>query len=237
VQAPSGEDPTGEIFLQDSAGNPIGGAPTAIGEVNTGQRVTWQVPDGTLSNGSTYQWYMEACDQGVCSPPTATQTFTINTGAAPPPPTANASATISGSAITGDDAITDPGGCSGADCPIVTNTKLKVGGDGTNHWASGLLFNLAAIPANAVVISATLNLVQQACLGSCGSGAWTGTLNIYPADSPVTAATTGPQLTAAADPNAITSGVRQRGRLRPHPAGARLGHRCTQQRAGSGSCQ
>ncbi len=206
VKDDSGDSPIGEIFLLDSAGNPIGGSPTAVGQVPDGERVTWRVPDGTLSNGSTYQWYMEACDRGVCSSPTATKTFTVNTGAAPPPPTPNASANISGNSITAEDAITDPGACSGSDCPVVSNATLKAGGDGTNHWASGLLFNLSAIPANAIVTSATLDLTQQACLGSCGSGAWPGTLDIYPADSSVTAATTGPQLAAAAHPYAASSG-------------------------------
>jgi hypothetical protein len=62
VQDATGEDPVGEIFLFDSAGNPIGGAPTATGLVSTGERVSWPVTAGTLTNGSTYQWYMETCD-------------------------------------------------------------------------------------------------------------------------------------------------------------------------------
>lgn len=205
VQDSTGDSPIGEIFLLDSAGNPIGGSPTATGVVPTGELVTWRVPAGTLADGSTYKWYMEACGEGVCSAPTPTQTFTINTSAAPPPPTPNGSVALVGSAITGMDAITDPGACSGADCPVATNTTLKVGGDGTHHWASGMLFSLSGIPANAIVTSATLSLTQQACLGSCGSGPWAGTLNLYPAASAVSTATTGPQLdAAAADPNPLS---------------------------------
>jgi len=205
VQDSSGDGPLGEVFLFDSAGNPIGGSPTATGQVIPGESLTWQVPSGNLTNGNTYQWYMETCDLGVCSAPTATQTFTVNTSAAPPPPTANASATISGTSVTGYDAITDSGACSGADCTVAANPTLNAGGDGSHHWASFLGFNLSAIPANAIITSATLNLAQQSCLGSCGSGPWTGTLDIYPADSAVTSGTTGPQLVAAAGPDAIVS--------------------------------
>jgi len=79
-----------------AAGNPIGGAPTATGQVNTGERVSWPVTAGTLTNGTTYQWYMETCDQGVCSAP---QVFTVNTAGAPPPPVATATATITGKPI------------------------------------------------------------------------------------------------------------------------------------------
>jgi hypothetical protein len=52
-----------------------------------------------------------------------------------------------------------------------------------------------------------LNLTQQACLGSCGSGAWSATLDIYPADSSVAAAATGPLLAAAAHPYVASSGA------------------------------
>ncbi len=175
----------GRIFLTDSAGSPIGGSPTAIGTVFSGERVVYHVPAGTLTDGSTYHWYMEACLQGTttCSAATGTQTFTIDTAAAPPPPTANDSSTISGSGVTGSDAIADPGACSGADCALASNPTLNVGGDGTSHWASALSFDLAdsGIPANAIVTSATLSLTQSACLGSCtgsdpyGPARWTST--------------------------------------------------------------
>jgi hypothetical protein len=78
----TGDDPTGEIFLFDASGNPVGGSPTAIGQVASGESVTWTVTPGTLTDGSTYQWYMEICDQGVCSSPSATQVFTVNTASA-----------------------------------------------------------------------------------------------------------------------------------------------------------
>jgi hypothetical protein len=125
VQDGTGDDLNGGIFLFDSSGNPIGGAPTATGTVPAGEAVTWEVPDGTLTNGDTYQWYMEACDQGVCSAPSPTQTFTVNTADAPAPPTATANATITSSAITGTDAIVDSAGCAGSDCATASNTTLK----------------------------------------------------------------------------------------------------------------
>jgi hypothetical protein len=231
VQDTTGAALTGEFFLLSSSGTAIGGSPTATGVVASGDRNTYQVPDGVLTNGTSYEWYMEACIQGTttCSAPTATMPFTINTSAAPAAPQGADSVTISGSSITDFDAITDPGGCSGSDCAVSSNSSLQVGGDGTNHWASALDFNLSAVPADAVITSATLDLTQTQCIGSCsGSGGpaarpalvpcpqvggsscstlWAGTLDIYAADSSVTAASTGPQLAATADPNVVASGA------------------------------
>jgi hypothetical protein len=38
-----------------------------------GDRDPAAVTDGSFTNGNTYKWYVEACDQRVCSVPTATQ--------------------------------------------------------------------------------------------------------------------------------------------------------------------
>jgi len=219
---------SGEFFLLTASGTPIGGAPTATGQVSSGERITYQVPDGTLSDGTSYQWYMEACYQGTCSSATAATTFAINTSSPSLPGTA--SATVSGSGITDFDAITDSGGCSGSDCAIATDSSLKVGGAGAYHWASALKFNLSAIPADTIVTGATLDLTQASCIGICSGGQsplsrpvgslsplacppggcaklWTGTLNIYPADSNVASVSTGTQLAVAADPGVMTSGA------------------------------
>ena len=93
VASAAGGEVTGEIFLQDAAGNPIGGAPTATGVVDSGEQVTYQVPPGVLSNGSTYHWYMKACQGSVCSAPTATQSFAIDTNMRPPNGTVTATVT------------------------------------------------------------------------------------------------------------------------------------------------
>jgi Putative amidase domain/Fibronectin type III domain len=189
---------TGEFFLFTSAGVAIGGSPTATGTVSSGERITYMVPNAVLSNRDSYEWYMEACYQGTCSSPTSMQYFTIDTGDAPGPLSGTTTATISGSSVTNFDGITDSGACSGSDCPVTTNTTLNVGGDGTNHWASALEFNLSAIPTNAVVTNASLDLTESGCLGTGCSPPWTGTLDIYQAESPVTSASTGPELAAAA---------------------------------------
>ena len=204
VQDATGDDPSGEIFLFGSSGNPIGGSPTAVGQVSSGERVTWDVPDGNLADGSTYQWYMEACDQGVCSAPSPTQTFTVDTSAAPPAPTATNTVTLPESAVTSMDGISDSGACSGSDCPVTAGgAALNVGYDGTSNWASGLKLNLSAIPACSTVISATLQLTRSGCLTgtSCSASA----LDVYEADSDVTQAATGPELAAAAIPDPTTA--------------------------------
>lgn len=203
VQDSTGDDLTGEISLFDSSGNPIGGSPTATGEAATGESVTWTVPPGVLTNGDTYQWYMQACDQGVCSAPSPTQTFTVDTADAPPPLTATNTATVTGSAVTGIDAITDPGACSGSDCATTVATTLNAGYNGSNNWASGLKINLSSIPAGSTIVSATLQLTESGCL--TGTGCASSAINVYPAGSDIGSAGTGPQLAAAAIQNPYTA--------------------------------
>ncbi len=204
VQDATGQDPIGEIFLFDSAGNPIGGAPTATGQVSTGERVTWPVTAGTLTNGSTYQWYMETCDQGVCSAPSATQVFTINTSGAPSPPAATATATITGSKVAGADAITDPGACSGSDCPLASNGTLNAGSDGTHSWASSIKLDLSSsIPAGSTISGATLALTESGCL--TGTACASSAIDVYQPAADVATIGTGPALAGDAMPNPVTA--------------------------------
>ena len=202
VQSTAGGEVTGEIFLQDAAGNAIGGAPTATGVVDSGEQVTYQVPPGVLSNGATYQWYMKACQGSVCSAPTATQSFAIDTYQKPP--NGVVTATITGSSVsTSDDAIVSSGACGGSDCATTSGATLNVGNDGASPWRSALKFDLSSIPADAQIAGASLDLTQAGCLSNCAAG---NTLDIYPADSDVAAATTGPQLAATEDTTMIGSG-------------------------------
>jgi hypothetical protein len=201
VQSSAGGEVTGEIFLQDAAGNPIGGAPTAMGVVDSGEQVTYQVPPGVLSNGSTYQWYMKACQGSVCSAPTATQSFAVDTYQKPPNGTVTA--TITGASVSAADAVVTSGACGGSDCATTSGAALNVGNDGASPWRSALKFELSSIPPDAQIVGAALDLTQAGCLNNCAVG---NTLAIYPADSDVTAATTGPQLAAIEDTTAITSG-------------------------------
>jgi hypothetical protein len=203
VQDATGDDPTGEIFLFDSSGSPIGGAPTATGQVDSGERVTWPVTAGTLTDSSTYQWYMVACDQGVCSAPSPTQTFTVDTASAPQLPTATATATVTGSSVTATDAITDPGACTGSDCPLASNATLNAGYDGSHNWASSLKLNLAAIPAGSTIVSATLRLTESGCL--TGSGCASSVIGVYQPGSDVASAGTGPGLATTAMPNPVAA--------------------------------
>jgi hypothetical protein len=205
VQDATGDDPTGEIFLFDSSGNPIGGSPTATGQVASGESISWPVTAGTLTDGDTYQWYMETCDQGVCSDPSPTQTFTVNTANAPGQPVATATAAITGSSVTGTDAITDPGACSGADCPTSSNATLNAGYDGTRNWESGIKLDLSSIPAGSDIVSATLQLTESGCL--TGTSCSATTFGASQAVSDVTAAATGPQLAAAAAPGPYAATV------------------------------
>lgn len=207
VQDPNDGVVTGKFFLSDSSGNPIGGSPTAVGGVLSGEAVTYRVPDNVLSNGSTYHWYMQACDdQGNCSGATSTQSFTVNTAAAPPSVSGTSTVTIAGSSIADADAIIDPGACSGADCQISSDAKLKIGSDGTDNWVSSIKLDLSSIPADSRITSATLKLTQANCLTTpCPTGGWAGALDIRPADADVAAQSTGPQLASAADQSNVVS--------------------------------
>lgn len=202
VQDATGDDPTGEIFLFDSSGNPIGGSPTATGQVSSGERVSWPVTAGTLTTGSTYQWYMETCDQGVCSAPTSTQVFTASAGNAPPP-SATATATITGSQISGTDAVSDPGSCAGSDCPLSSTATLNAGYDGTSNWASGIKIDVSSIPAGSTIVSAKLTLTESGCL--TGTSCASSPIDLYQPVSDVAAAGTGPALASDAMPNPITA--------------------------------
>lgn len=202
VQSASGGQVTGNIYLTGSTGNAIGGAPTATGVVSSGDRIIYTVPAGVLANGGTYSWDMTACQGAVCSAASPAQTFTIQAAATSPPPGA-VSTTITGSAIAASDAIITPGACSGADCATVTDGLLKVGNDGTNPWRSALKIDLSSIPPGSRIVSATLDLTEAGCLNGCPGN---GTLTVYPADSDVTAQSTGPSLAAAADSATLGSG-------------------------------
>lgn len=200
VYGPTGDSVTGEIFVQDASGNPVGETPTAIGTVPSGERVTYMIPDGTLTAGQTYSWYMLACYASLCSAPSTTQNFTFagpsSDSGSTSVPTNAITATIPSTGITSEDAITDTTGCSGSACAVNSAaTALKVGGDGTNHWASAIKADLSAVPAGSTVYSATLSLTQQACLGGCT----TDTLDVEQATSDVTAQTTGAGLLTQED--------------------------------------
>jgi Putative amidase domain len=202
VQDATGDDPTGEIFLFDSSGNPIGGSPTATGQVSSGERVSWPVTAGTLTAGATYQWYMETCDQGVCSGPSSTQVFTASAGGGPLP-SATATATITGAQITGTDAVADPGACGGSDCPLTSTTTLNAGYDGTSNWVSGLKIDVSSIPAGSTIVSATLTLTRSGCL--TGSSCASSPIDLYQPGSDVATDGTGPALAGDAMPNPLTA--------------------------------
>lgn len=220
VSGPTGDVVNGEIFLETASGTPIDGAPTALGAVQNGERVTWDVPSGVLSLGTTYEWYMEACystDTSVCSAPSAVQTFNTPTGihsnyviGGQLPPSGSKSLTISGSALSSEDAIADSGACSGADCAVQRGSTLTVGAAAdstgtTRHWVSALKASLASIPAGSQIYSAKLNLTQlspAACTAACASD----TLDVYAAGSDVAAETTGPALLADAETDENAAG-------------------------------
>ncbi|WP_330265275.1 DNRLRE domain-containing protein [Streptomyces griseorubiginosus] len=200
----SGDDVTGNIYLTDSSGNAVIATPTATGTVPSGQRVTYQLPAGSLTVGATYHWYMTACDGSLCSASTATRTFTVtdppaDTTAATP---ANAvTTTLSASALGLEDGISDTTGCGGTACGVNTGvTGPAVGGDGTDHWVSALKPDLSGIPAGSTIYSATLQLTKTGCTGDCTAD----TMNLDLAQSDPAAQNTGALLAADLDTQSDT---------------------------------
>ncbi|SEG85555.1 Fibronectin type III domain-containing protein [Actinacidiphila yanglinensis] len=200
VYGPTGDSVTGEIFLQDSTGTPVGDTPTATGTVPSGERATYAIPDGLLTTGQTYHWYMMACYESLCSAPTSVQTFTVTSASdtATDTPPANAiTITLSGSTLTTEDAVIDSTGCA-ASCPVdPVASVLKVGSDGTDEWATAIKADLSSIPTGATVYSADLTLTKSACLNVCSAQ----TVDIEQADADVTSQTTGTALMAQTDPS------------------------------------
>src|SRR5665213_862143 len=146
---------TGQIYLEDSAGNPIGGSPTAAGTVLSGSRVTWQVPPGVLSLGETYRWWMSS-PRGCVDEPSAVQSFTLSSPRVSAASAAESSVTIAGSALEARTAIADPAGCSHAACPVVTTGWMRVGSDGANSWVASWNADLYAIPPGEARHAATM---------------------------------------------------------------------------------
>jgi hypothetical protein len=200
VYGPSDGAITGDIYLTDDSGEAVIATPTATGTVPSGERVTYQVPGGTLTPGATYHWSMTACDGAQCSAASPTQTFTAGSSTSTAPPAAPANATtltLGTSAFWSEDANSDADACGGADCAVVSSPSggFKVGGDGSAHWVSALWPDLSAIPTGSTVYQATLGLTRKSCLGDCG----TDTLDVSLPSALVTGVTDGNTLLGDAD--------------------------------------
>jgi hypothetical protein len=229
VQDPQDRIATGKFFVTDPSGNPVGGTPTAYGDMPSGQRVTYRFPDGALQPGTVYHWSMQACVDNVCSDVTTAQTVRAGNVSVPSAPSEQptTSKTITGTALASFKGMSSSqSNCSS--CGVTAGGDLRVGADITGasaQWTSGLKPDLSAIPAGARIITASLNLSQcryaipppppggHAAMRPNGvpvPAYWTGLLDIFPADSDVAAASTGAQLAAAADTDAAASDVGSR---------------------------
>jgi hypothetical protein len=189
----------GLLYLTTSSGQNVAGSPFASGSVATGELLSYAVPAGYLTAGTTYDWYVKA-EIGCAYATGPTQSF-APASASPGGGTGTNSLTVTGSALTAETAPLDSTACSGAACSVTTVTtgELKIGGDGTDHWLTALTPSLSGIPAGAVINSATLELTQQQCLGGCAADS----LEVAQAESPVSGETTGTAL--AADPAGATN--------------------------------
>lgn len=188
---------TGYFSLYDNAGNAIGGNPTATGVVPNGERLSYRVPPGVLTLGSTYKVSVRACyDSATCTPAPPSRPilipFTLS-ATQTTPPTTTQPVTVTPSTLTTVVADT-----STAAAPTAA-AALKAGTDGASTWVSGIKADLSGIPIGSTVQSATLSLDQTGCLTSCA------TVTASPADQDVATQSTGAALAAAADPTAIAT--------------------------------
>jgi hypothetical protein len=189
-----GNSVDGEIYVQDAAGNPIGGRPTATGVVDSGTRLTYHVPASALTAGSTYTWWVHGYMADTCAAQATTVHHTFTMGSVPAydaTPQAGPNTLTLGGASLNTRAAPQGLTCSNLACPLTAGTT-KVGSDGTGDWITWFKADLSSIPAGATVNSATLNLATNSCLAgtSCDS---TNTV-LAPATDDTSSADTGSAL-------------------------------------------
>ncbi|QMU71741.1 DNRLRE domain-containing protein [Streptacidiphilus sp. P02-A3a] len=162
-------------YLTDAAGNAVGQTPYAHDEVDAGNRSMLSIPDGTLTPGATYRWWMTACHDQACSADSVHQSLVIQPSASPTPQTTTV--TLPVAAVADREAPVTATASS-------TGGSLLVGSDGSQVWRSYLTVDLSSLPAGSFVTDATLNLGAASALGSGGavtvdadavSGAWDAT--------------------------------------------------------------
>jgi len=189
-----GNPVNGEVYVQDASGNPIGGAPTATGTIDSGTRLTYHIPASSLTAGQTYTWWIHGYMPDKCAAQATSPHHTFTMGTTPtvdttPTPGPN-TLTLPASAITTTAA---PQGttCNNLACPLTTGVT-KVGSDGTGDWITGLKADLSSIPAGATVNTATLTLTNTGCL--TGTTCDPSTTALTPASDDISTASTGGDL-------------------------------------------
>ncbi|MBO2447156.1 amidase domain-containing protein [Actinomadura barringtoniae] len=189
VSRPSGGATTGRFYLYDAAGAPVGSGPLGEGSVSDGQQVAFQLPEGLVNPGSSYNWRLEACVNDGCTVKSAPVSFTVP---APKPAPPTQTLTISGDKVTVKSARIGAGACSGAPCPLKDAAQVTVGGAGDQEDLAWLKLDLGTLPAGAQVQSATLDLGQA----TCGQAACPGGMQIqaHQHDKDPTTETTGADL-------------------------------------------
>jgi len=166
VSIPSGTPVTAHFFVTQ-AGAPVTGAYDVTVETPSGSRAAFAIPDGTLQSGTSYDWYMTACEGAACSSPTATQAF--QAGSSGSGGTGVTQVVIPAPSIDDLTFAADAAGCSGSPCPLVRDDRLRVGYDGSNKWRGYLHFDTSAVPTDSEVQSATLALGAAGCLAACSN--------------------------------------------------------------------
>ncbi|MFG2370305.1 DNRLRE domain-containing protein [Streptomyces sp. NPDC048504] len=115
VNAPGQASVVAQYQLYDASGAVVGSTPLGTTTADSGSRAALQVPDGLLTDGSTYSWKVRACAGNVCSSYTAKRSFTLDVVA--DTDTDDGTDTSSGTAPS---AVTDLTGRAGETGALVT---------------------------------------------------------------------------------------------------------------------
>lgn len=201
ISTPNGGMIDADFTLANSSGTALGGSVLGSHTVPSGDRASFQVPDGLLEDGQTYSWKMRACHEGKCSAYSAAQSFKV-TLVPEDAATTPSKLSVTGTAVSSAQVEAGSEACDGLPCDATTGAQtMRVGGEGTKTWRSYLKPSLSGLPTGARITSAVLRLSSTGCTRTC-TGAQVGVFGLNEAFSTTG---TGMDLENAISPDALAS--------------------------------
>jgi hypothetical protein len=202
VSTPSGGLVDADFTLADASGTALGGSVLGNHTAPSGDRTSFQVPAGLLTDGQTYTWKMRACHEGKCSAYSAAQSFKVAL-ASEEAATEPQKLSITGAAVSSAQVVAGGEACDGLPCDATTGAQtLRVGREGTKTWRSYLKPDLSALPAGARVTSAVLRVTSTSCITACGDAQ----VGVYPLNEAFAITGHGMDLENAISPDALVTG-------------------------------
>ncbi|WP_433420844.1 LamG-like jellyroll fold domain-containing protein [Microtetraspora malaysiensis] len=169
VARPSGGPVTAKFYLTNSLGQPVGSVPLAQRTVPGRERVSVEVPEGTVQGGQAYSWRVQTCVQEICSSKSEPETFTVD-----PVEGEDTTAPVTQTVTLAQDHLylksgkSSPTACGGAPCLLTDTSTIHVDGTSGDATVATLAINLSDIPDGAMIDSALLDLGSATCEdGTC----------------------------------------------------------------------